>query len=49
MTPTPKQQRQIVADLGIRCPVRRWKVHRNGNVAVTTRDGTRIWKPPKKK
>ena len=42
------KKRQIIQDLGIRCPVHAWHVRKGGSVAVVTRNGTRIWKPPSK-
>jgi hypothetical protein len=41
-----EQKRQIIADLEINCPVRRWQERRGGSVAVHTRAGVKIWKPP---
>ena len=44
---TVEQRRQICADLSIKCPVRRWQMRKDGSVAVYTRAGMQIWKPPR--
>jgi len=45
MALTNAKKRQIVKDLGIRCPVRRWQQHKDGSVTVYTRAGSQTWEP----